>query len=73
LLSSAPLDISTEITRTARPAMKSAKKRAESDLRRKNLLSGIKSGQVNASRPRDDPTTIGTQENIEEIKLVLLT
>jgi hypothetical protein len=53
--------------------MKSAKKRAESDLRRKKLLSGIKSGQVNASRPRDDPTTIGTQENIEEIKLVLLT
>jgi hypothetical protein len=73
LLSSAPLEISTEITRTARPAMKKARKRAESDLNRKKLLSGIKSGQVNAIRPSDDPKTIGIQENTEAIKLLLLT
>jgi hypothetical protein len=45
----------------------------ESGFSRKKSLSGIKSGQVNASRPRIDPIKIGSQEITEEIVLVFLT
>jgi hypothetical protein len=73
LLSRAPLDISTEITKTARSAINKAKNRAESGFNRKKLLSGIKSGQVNERSPRVDPINIGSQESIEAIVLVFLT
>lgn len=73
MLSSAPLDISIEITRMARNAINRAKNRAESDFSRKKSLSGIKSGQVNARRPIVEPIIIGSQEIIEEIVLVFLT
>ena len=73
MLSSEPLYISIEITRMARNAINRAKNRAESGFSRKKLLSGIKSGQVNARRPRIDPINIGSQEITEEIVLVFLT